>query len=88
MIRLPVLESEFLVGLITAGLPGESLDRKAGDSDIAGACERVFGHIPQSEWLGELRLPPQATIRDAYARLVETDRFRTACGRISASYAW
>jgi FkbM family methyltransferase len=88
MIRLPVLENEFLAGLITAGLPAESLDRPAADSDIAGACKRVFGHIPQSEWLGELRMAPQATIRDVYARLVETDRFRTACGRISASYAW
>jgi FkbM family methyltransferase len=88
MIRLPLIDLQTLVALLTMGLPDESLDRLASDADIAGAGERVFGHIPQSEWLGDLRLPPQATIRDVYARLVETDRFRTACGRISASYAW
>ena len=88
MIRLPVIDRPALVALLTADLPAESLTRPASDIDIAAAGERLFGHIPQPEWTAELRLPPKATIRDVYARLVETDRFRAACGRISASYAW
>jgi len=85
---VPLIDHQKLVTLLTTGLPPGSLDRPATDTDIVGACERVFGHLPQSEWTDELQLPPQATIRDVYARLVETDRFRAACGRISASYAW
>ena len=75
--------------MLTTGLPAETLGWPAEERDIPAACERVFGHIPEPEYtLSELRLPPRATIRDVYARLVETDRFRAACGRISASYAW
>ena len=88
MIRLPLTDNRELVGLLTTGLPAESLDRLATERDIRAAGERVFGHIPEPEWLSDLRLPPQATMRDVYAGLVETDRFRAACGRISASYAW
>ena len=88
MIRLPLIDHQTLVTLLTTGLPAESLNRRATDADITGAWERLFGRIPQSESAAEFQLPPQATIRDVYARLVETDRFRTACGRISASYAW
>lgn len=87
MVRLPLIERETLVALLTTDLPAESLGKTATEADIAAAAERLFGHIPQSEWLSELR-QPHATIRDVYAQLVETDRFRTACGRISASYAW
>lgn len=87
MVRLPLVDRQTLVALLTTGLPAESLDWPATDADVAGAFERVFGHIPQSEW-ADFRLPPQAALRDVYARLVETDRFRAACGRISASYAW
>ncbi len=36
----------------------------------------------------DLRLPPGARLREVYAALVDSDQFRTACGRISASYAW
>jgi hypothetical protein len=31
---------------------------------------------------------PGASVRDVYARLIDSDRFRAACGRISAGYAW
>jgi hypothetical protein len=88
MIRLPLTDRQELVTQLTIGVPAESLDQPATDSGIAFACERVLGHIPQGAWAAELRLPPQATLRDVYKRLVETDRFRAACGRISASYAW
>jgi FkbM family methyltransferase len=88
MIRLPLIDRQELVTQLTIGEPAESLDQPATDSGIASACERVFGPIPQGAWAAELSLPPQATLRDVYKRLVETDRFRAACGRISASYAW
>jgi FkbM family methyltransferase len=88
MIRLPVTDRGTLAALLTTDLPAESLMRPASDIDIAATGERLFGHIPQPEWTAELRLPPKATIRDLYSRVVETDRFRVACGRISASYAW
>jgi FkbM family methyltransferase len=91
MIRLPLIDRATLAGQLTAGLPADSLDRSAGTTDIAAAYERVFGHIPQSEWTGEWTpwaLQQKITLRDVYARLVESDRFRAACGRISASYAW
>ena len=88
MIRLPLIDRQELVTQLTIGLPAESLDRPATAADVALACERVFGYIPQSAWAAELRLPMQATLRDVYTQLVETDRFRAACGRISASYAW
>jgi FkbM family methyltransferase len=88
MIRLPVTDRQTLVALLTTSLPAESLTRPATDIDIAATGERLFGHVPHPDWTAELRLPPKATIRDLYERLVETDRFRTACGRISASYAW
>lgn len=88
MIRLPLIGRQELVTLLTTGLPPESLDRPATAANLTAACERVLGYIPQSAWTAELRLPPQATLRDVYMRLVETDHFRAACGRISASYAW
>ncbi len=88
MIRLPLIERETLAALLTTDLQAESLAKPATGADIAAAAERLFGHIPQSEWAADLRLPPNAAIRDVYAGLVETDRFRAACGRISASYAW
>jgi FkbM family methyltransferase len=85
MIRLPLTDHQELVTLLTTGLPAESLGKPASKADVQAAWERVFGHIPQPD---ELRMPAKATIRDVYARLVETDPFRAACGRISASYAW
>ena len=83
-----LLDPETLMALLTEGLPADTLAKPATEADIAAACERLFGHIPQSAWSAALRLPPRASIRDLYSRAVETDRFRTACGRISASYAW
>ena len=46
------------------------------------------GSHPGPESISDLKLPAEATVRDLYAALVETDLFRAACGRISASYAW
>jgi hypothetical protein len=38
--------------------------------------------------VAELELPPIATVRSLYAAIADTDLFRIACGRISASYSW
>ncbi|HEY6256013.1 MAG TPA: FkbM family methyltransferase [Xanthobacteraceae bacterium] len=87
MTRLPVLDRALLVELLTAGLPAVELDRRADEADLARIWERLFGpHV--SPKIGDLRLPPDVTIRSLYAAIAESDPFRAACGRISASYGW
>ena len=77
----------FLNGLLTADIGGVLLEQPAGADGIANAIERVFG--PDGEQSSaELRLPPAPSLHQVYAALVDSDQFRTACGRISASYAW
>jgi len=44
------------------------------DTELAELCQQLE--------------PPGARLREVYAALVDSDQFRTACGRISASYAW
>jgi FkbM family methyltransferase len=87
MTRLPVLDRALLLELITTPLPAAELDRRAEAADLASVCERLFG--PQAlPGLAGLALPPAASVRDLYAAIAETDLFRAACGRISASYGW
>jgi hypothetical protein len=88
MTRLPVLERERLVDLATARLSPPALDRLAGPADLAICFERLFGAPPAAQDLAGLSLVPGASVRDVYARLIDSDRFRAACGRISAGYAW
>ena len=85
MTHLPVLERRLLLDLLTADLPPADLDRPAAAEDLARAGERVFGTDAPPP---ALNLAAQATVRDLYAALIDTDAFRAACGRISASYAW
>ena len=85
MIRLPLLGRRVHVELLTAGIAPDELDRPATAADAAAISERVFGPLAVSE---PLPLHRNATIRDLYDGLVATAQFRTACGRISASYAW
>ena len=87
MTRLPLLGRELLVELLTADIASPALEAPASADAIAGAIERLFG--PDATLSREeLRLPPGARLREVYAALVDSDQFRTACGRISASYAW
>src|SRR6516162_4563429 len=87
MTRLPLLGREVLVELLTADIASAALEGPAGADAIAGAIERLFG--PDATLSrDELRLPPGPRLREVYAALVDSDQFRTACGRISASYAW
>jgi FkbM family methyltransferase len=87
MTRLPLLEHGVVCELLTAGIPTAALEQPAGPSAVADAVQRLFG--PDAV-LGknELNLPPVPRLRDVYAALIESERFRAACGRISASYAW
>ena len=84
MARLPLLDPATLVELLTADLPASSLDSLATQADVAKAQERLFGPGKKAA----PALPAGITVRQLYAKLAETDEFRAALGRISASYAW
>ncbi len=85
MTRLPVLDRGLLVELLTAGLTAAELERRAQPPDVARIWADLFG--PQAA-PANLRLPPDASLRELYAAIAESDLFRAACGRISASYGW
>ena len=87
MTRLPLLDQSVLFELITADIPLEALEKPAGEDDIARAVERLFGP-DATVATANLALPPAPRLREVYAALIDSDQFRTACGRISASYAW
>jgi len=76
------------VELLTAGLPAAELDRRAADGDLAQILARLFGPDAPAGRIGDLKLPPDPSVRALYAAIAETDLFRAACGRISASYSW
>jgi FkbM family methyltransferase len=87
MTHLPLVGREVLVELVTADIAAAALEGPASADAIAGAIDRLLG--PDAALSREdLRLPPGARLREVYAALVDSDQFRTACGRISASYAW
>ncbi len=87
MTRLPLLGRGQLCELLTAGISPAALEKIADPGEIAAAVRRSFG--PNAVFpMGDLQLPSAPRLRDVYAAIVESDRFRTACGRISASYAW
>ncbi len=89
MTRLPLFEPARLLELLTADLPAPDLDTarrcRATSPRPWGDCS-VPGSRPSS--IRGLKLPADATVRQVYAALIDTDAFRVACGRISASYAW
>jgi FkbM family methyltransferase len=87
MTRLPVLDRGVLLELLTSGLTEAELDRRAHEEDLARIWAQLFG--PQAApGLTSLKLPAEASVRSLYAAIAETDLFRAACGRISASYGW
>jgi hypothetical protein len=87
MTHLPLLGREVLLERVTADIGCAALEQAAGADAIAEATERVFG--PERRVPGKgLKLPPVASLREVYAALLDSDEFRAACGRISASYAW
>jgi FkbM family methyltransferase len=87
MVELPLLGIDVLVGLVTADMTPAMLDKPASAEDVARALERLLG--PDATLSrADLRLSLRPQLRDVYAALVDSDQFRAACGRISASYAW
>jgi hypothetical protein len=87
MIRLPLIDRNVQLEMITAEIPPARLDAAASTDDIAEAIERLFGPTAGPP-RAQLQLPPSPRLRDVYVALIDTDQFRAACGRISASYAW
>jgi FkbM family methyltransferase len=85
MVRLPLLGRSAHLKLLIDPIPPAELRHLATPADAGAIAERLFGSI---------QMPPapelhrNATIRDVYEHFVSTEQFRTACGRISASYAW
>jgi FkbM family methyltransferase len=87
MTRLPLLARGLLLDLVTADIPAAALEQPAGTADVAQAVAHLFG--PEATLSAEeLQLGAAARLGEVYAALIDSDRFRTACGRISASYAW
>ena len=78
---LPLMDRGALLALLTAGV--REPDRPAGAADIAAIGERLLGSAAAQQIA-----PQHETIREAYRRIVDSDAFRAACGRIAASYAW
>jgi FkbM family methyltransferase len=87
MTRLPVLDQALLLELLTHGLTSAELDRSAQEVDLARIWAELFGPQPAPRQ-ADLGLPPEATIRSLYTAIAQSDLFRAACGRISASYGW
>jgi FkbM family methyltransferase len=87
MIQLPVLERDVVLALVTADIPVAALAAPAGPAEIATAVARLFGPDAAASATA-LKLPPNQRLRDVYAALIDSEPFRAACGRISASYAW
>jgi FkbM family methyltransferase len=87
MTRLPVIDRGVMLELLTGDIPLEALEKPAGADDIARAVERLFGPDAALS-AADLTLPPAPCLREVYAALIDSDQFRAACGRISASYAW
>jgi FkbM family methyltransferase len=88
MTRLPLWDRAVLCELLTADLTAGDLEKTADADAVTRIAKRLFGTHPTPEWISHLNLPDRASVRDIYVALVETDLFRAACGRISASYAW
>jgi len=86
MTHLPILERDVLFELVTGEIPLAELEKPAGADDVARVIERLFG--PDATRPKDLKLPPAPRLREVYAALIDSDQFRVALGRISASYAW
>jgi len=84
MAKLPLTPRERFFSLLTTGLDEKSLSAPATEGTVTAVSERLFGNsagVPAARAGGQ-------TIRDVYASVIDSDRFRAACGRICASYAW
>jgi FkbM family methyltransferase len=88
MIRLPLMSSDVLVDRLISGINVAHHGRRIDACDIELTHIRLFGKAVPAGWTSELELAPATTVRDLYRSAVESENFRLACGRISASSAW
>ncbi len=86
MSKLPLTGREALFDMLTAGMTG--LDRRAGEADHAAIMDRLFGASPAAQQIAAPQPISGESIGEIYRRMIDSDAFRTACGRIAASYAW
>jgi FkbM family methyltransferase len=87
MRRLPVFDRALLLEFVTADLAAAELDRRAEDGDLARLYQRLFACEPPMP-IAEFNLAGETSVRELYRAIIDSDAFRTACGRISASYGW
>ncbi len=87
MVRLPLLSPGALFARLTTGLDPAALQREVQPGDRDDLHDRLFG-ISASAWDDSLQSAGGLSLRNLYERVIATDAFRAACGRISASYAW
>ncbi|HEY7243835.1 MAG TPA: FkbM family methyltransferase [Xanthobacteraceae bacterium] len=87
MVQLPLVKPDVLCGILNADLPPGTLDRPAAAGDVAQAITRVLGPDVDLPAKG-IALPRAPCLREVYFAIFQSDEFRAACGRISASYAW
>jgi FkbM family methyltransferase len=85
MVRLPLMSKDTLMARLISGVDPAVLDRPLQSTDAAATQRILFGTEANSM---RLMLPPNATVRDLCRTAVESEPFRMACGRISASSAW
>jgi FkbM family methyltransferase len=84
MATLPLIERSAFLDRLTADVDG--LDRPAGPADRDAIVARLFGAAAAVQ---QNDLPQgKESIREVYRRIIDSDAFRTSCGRIAASYAW
>ena len=81
MAKLPLAPPDDLLALLTSGLAPQALAAPAAASDVAAIAAHLFGSGPDAP-------TSAASTRDAYLSVIDSDRFRAACGRICASYSW
>jgi FkbM family methyltransferase len=88
MVRLPLTSPDSMVETLIKGVDPIDLSRPAGPADVTAAHQRLFGPGAPPAWADALQFASDRTIRDLYRSAVDTEAFRAACGRISASSAW
>ena len=88
MAQLPLLDGALLLQLATADVSAAELEREATPADLSFAWKRLFGLEPSPEQIAAHRVRVDATVRDVYSHLIDSEEFRSACGRVSASHAF
>lgn len=83
---LPKLDDGLILDLVTCGESAEALDGPATPEAKSRALTQLFPDARYPHASAGLRDIEAATLRDYYARLIDSDAFRVMTGRISMSY--